>query len=499
MTALTTPIASASTPKPVNAPTLTGQLGVGSIVFMVIAAAAPLTVLGGGAPVGILLGNGAGFPATYLVAGATLALFTVGLSAMSRHIPQSGAFFAYVGRGLNPTIGVGAATLALTTYTAIQLSVYCLIGLQIKTGVQALIGIDLPWWVYSFAIVAIVAFLGYRHIEMSSKVLGLLLIAEISVVLIFSLVILGKGGAHGIDPAASFSPSAAFSGAPGVALMFTIASFIGFESTAVYRAEAKDPDRTIPRATYLAVGFVTVLYTISSFALVTAWGADGVRSAADSTLAAGNMLQVTAERYIGPWYSALISVLLITSLFACVLSFHNVLSRYMLALGHAGAMPRFLDYVHPHHESPSRASIVQTATASAILAVIALLGADPYAQGFTWLSGMATLGFVVLMALTCLAVLAFFSKHHREEGLWRTTIAPLLGTIMLAVFLYFIVANFPMLISDTDAAGNPQFGPATITLLGIMAASLVIGIAIALIIRRRNPKHYSALIDMADK
>ncbi len=52
---------------------LRGNLGVASIVFMVVAAAAPLGVIGGVVPLGIAQGNGAGFPATFIVATGTCA------------------------------------------------------------------------------------------------------------------------------------------------------------------------------------------------------------------------------------------------------------------------------------------------------------------------------------------------------------------------------------------------------------------------------------------
>ena len=478
-----------------RSPELAGSLGTGAIVFMVVAAAAPLTVLGGGTPVGILLGNGAGFPSTFIIAGLALALFSVGLSTMARYVPRSGAFFAYISQGLNPTWGLAAAMLAMVTYTAIQLSVYCLIGLQLQTGIATISGLDLPWWAYSFLMVAIVALLGYRRIDMSSKVLGPLLVAEIGVVVILSMVILLRGGAHGIDPAASFSPTAVTSGAPGVALMFSIAGFIGFESTAVYRGEARDPDRTIPRATYIAVAFVTVLYAVSSFALVSAWGSDRVQQVAGDTLAKGNMLQITAQAYIGPWYAAVISFLLITSLFACVLSFHNVLARYMFSLSTHGVLPSALGTVHARHGSPSRASLVQSAAAASIVLVIALLGADPYAQGFTWLSGMATVGFVTLMVLTCLAVVMFFIRHNVDVGLWSSGIAPGVGAVALTTFLYFIVANFPTLVGDADSSGATAAGPLTYTLLGIMAASLLVGAVQALVLKRRDADAYRNLVN----
>jgi hypothetical protein len=69
----------------------TNALGAGGIAFLVIAAAAPLTVMAGVAPVAILVG-GIGAPAGYLAAGAVLALFAVGFMAMTRHTGGAGAF-----------------------------------------------------------------------------------------------------------------------------------------------------------------------------------------------------------------------------------------------------------------------------------------------------------------------------------------------------------------------------------------------------------------------
>ncbi|MFX5817286.1 hypothetical protein ABTE26_20535, partial [Acinetobacter baumannii] len=41
----------------------TNALGVGFIIFFVVSAASPLSVIAGGFPIGIMLGNGPGTPA----------------------------------------------------------------------------------------------------------------------------------------------------------------------------------------------------------------------------------------------------------------------------------------------------------------------------------------------------------------------------------------------------------------------------------------------------
>ncbi len=79
------------------------------IVFFVVAAAAPLTAMLGAVPPAISLGNGPGLPGAYVIVGIILLLFSVGFAAMSRHVINAGAFYAYIAQGLGRPFGVGAA------------------------------------------------------------------------------------------------------------------------------------------------------------------------------------------------------------------------------------------------------------------------------------------------------------------------------------------------------------------------------------------------------
>ena len=469
---------------------LTGTLGVGAIVFMVIAAAAPLTVVGGGAPVGIALGNGAGYPSIFILVGVVLLLFSVGLSAMSRFVPKAGAFFSYVGYGMNPSMGLATAFLALLTYTAVQVAVYALLGLQLSGFVAALGGPELPWWAWTIAMVALVGFLGYRQIDLSSKVLGVLLVLEISVVVVLSFAIMVQGGAEGLG-LDTFKMDNVLSGSPGIGVMFAAASFIGFESTAIFRDEAKDPARTIPRATYTAVIVIAVFYVFATWALVMSQGADNIVDFAFSTLDAGDTLQQVGAQYIGGWYGMVITVLLITSLIACVLSFHNVLTRYLHSMSHSKAMPMLLGTVHDKYDSPHVASFTQTASAALLTVLFVVLGMDPYLQVFTWLSGVATLGFLVLMALTCLAVIMFFRNTPFDSRPWQTVIAPTLGLLGLLFLGYLVVANFPLLVGDADADGNPVFGGVSLALLALLVVFPAWGFVQGRVLKRKNPQAYA--------
>ena len=104
-------------------------------------------------------------------------------------------------------------------------------------------GVDLPWWVYAFVAMAIIAVLGYRQVDLSVKVLAILVSLEFLIVLILDAAILIQGGQGGTAPltATPFTWASFTSGSVAIALLFNFASFIGFEATTIYSEEARTP------------------------------------------------------------------------------------------------------------------------------------------------------------------------------------------------------------------------------------------------------------------
>jgi amino acid transporter len=481
-----------STTKSTQKQRLSGSLSAPGIIFMVVAAAGPLAVIGGLLPLGALLGDGAGMPSMFLIDGAILAFFAVGLSAMSRHIPKGGEFFTYITYGLGRPPGVAAAWLALLCYTTAQIACIAYLGLTLGRYLNDQLQLDLPWWAWALALVVLLGLLGYRQVELSAKVLGLLLVCEIAIVLVLSIVILARGGGSGGLSLRSFHPSVVTSGSPALALMFTMGGFSGFESTAIYRDEAKDPVRTIPRATYGAIALITVFYTFTSWALVQGWGRDFQTEVSKDTSA---FILTTTQRYLGSAGSQLINVLLLTSFFAVNLSFHNVTTRYVFSMSNAGLLPRRLGNVHPRFASPSSASIALTVALFAVLATFALCGLDPYLQVYTWLGGVATVTVVLLMTLTSLAVTAYFRRYRTAAGAWPTWIAPTIGGLGLLFVTVLVLQHFPLLLGDVGADGVPRVGWLTIGFYALMAGLPILGFLQALWLRRFRPATYHQIID----
>jgi len=282
-------------------------------------------------------------------------------------------------------------------------------------------------------------------------VLAVLLVAEIAIVLVFDVAVLARGGGDQGLSSAVITPVDILSGAPGIGLMFAVSGFVGFEATAIFRDEARDPDRTVPRATYAALGIIGFLYALSSWAFVSAWGDSRVveETAADP----GGIVVTTAQLYVGTVVGDVMRVLFVTSLFAAILAFHNVLARYMFSLANTGVLPVALGRSHLRHASPHVASLITTAVGAVLLTVFAIAGLDPVLEIFTWLPGLATVGIVVLMLLTCLAVLVFFRRTQLDRRPWQTVVAPSLGLLGLAVILVLMVDNLPLLMGGSTVLG----------------------------------------------
>ncbi len=454
-----------------SAPSLRGNLSVASIVFIVVAAASPLGVIGGPVPLGIAGGNGAGFPFSFVIATVVLLLFSVGFTQMTRFVPNAGAFYAYIGAGLGRGLGVGAAFVALLAYLALEAGVFGLFGPGMGELVKAYGGPDLPWWLWAAACFVLVAVLGYRNIELSGKLLAVLLIAEVAIVVVLDAVVIFSGGGPEGFSTGIVSPAEIVSGAPGIGILFAILSFVGFEATAVFRDEAKDPDRTIPRATYISLIAIGVFYTLSSWVLISANGQSTIVSKAEQN--AGTLLQSTTETYLGAVGGHIVQLLFVTSLFACILSFHNISSRYFFQLGARQVLPAALGQAHPRLGSPARASVLASMATGLLILLAALLKLEPISQFYTWLGGISSVGVVLLLALTSVAVLAFFAAKQPGGLVWQRRIAPSLGLVGLLGFLAIILVNLPSLV------GEENYGPFSIGVLVLLAAALAAGVALS--------------------
>ncbi|BDZ54231.1 hypothetical protein GCM10025870_13040 [Agromyces marinus] len=371
-------------------------------------------------------------------------------------------------------------------YIALSISFYGFLGFFASLTFTSLFGLDLPWPIWSLVAAGFVAFLGYRKVDVGAKVLAVLLTAEVGILLVLSIAVLIGGGPEPWS-AAPFAPEHVFL-APGVAVLFVIGfgAYIGFEGTAIYSEEAKDPARTVPIATYIAVGFLAVFYAFTFWVLTVAFGAQGVLELA-ATDDFTEMMFIAGDQYLGAWTATVLQILVVTSFFACLLAFHNASSRYVFSLSRERLLPAPLARTHPTSRAPYVASTLLAGIAVVAILIAWAAGADPILQLGIWAYGTGVAGLVFAQSVAAIAVIGFFARDRRGHGLFRVVIAPVLGAAGLITGFLLIVFNFEF-VTGLDPVAN-------LILLLPTPILFIVGIVWGLVIRRRDPRQYERLAE----
>ncbi|MFI5985575.1 APC family permease [Streptomyces sp. NPDC051555] len=467
------------------------RLGTAGLLLSVLAASAPLMVVAGVMPTTFGVMGIVGQPLLFVILGVVLALFSIGYAEMSRHVHNAGAFYAYIARGLGATAGAGASMVALVAYSAMQVGVYGILGFEVSGLLTTYLDLQVAWWIPALLAVAATGALGWLKIDLNARVIGVLILIECALVVIFDLAALGKPGAEGLSLHA-FNPATLSGPGLGTALCFCIAAFVGFEQSPVYAEETSKPHIVVSRVMFLAVGFVALFFALSAWALTVATGpSEVVKTSADA--GPGLLFQLTEAR-LGTAFTDVLHVLFVTGMFAAMLSFHNVVARYAFAMGREGLLPAAFGRTNAGTGAPGTGSLLQTGISAVVVLGFALTddgpAGDPTAPVlhlFTWMGSVGALGITLLMAAASFAVIAFFVRRGTASAqVWRLVAAGAAGLALLGIAGY-TVKDFGVLVSADEGSVLSWALPA---IIGIAAVG---GLAYGSVLRSRRPEVHARI------
>jgi amino acid transporter len=455
-------------------------------VFTVMAAAAPLTVVAGGATAGFAVTGITGIPLGYVVVAVILAVFSIGYVAMSRRVVNAGAFYTYVTHGLGKPAGVAAAFVAVVAYNLMQTGLYGGFGVVMHNFMTTEAGVTAPWWIWAMAAWALIAVLGGRRIDLNSRVLAVLLIAEIAVAVVLAVVQVAHPAGGNIS-FTTLSPENLFTAGLGAALATAIAGYVGFEGTAVFSEESRDPQKTVARATYLALAIIGLLYAFCAWAMSVATGPAKIVQRA--TTDGSDLIFNLTSGYLPATVITLGRLLFVTSLFAALLAFHNTAARYFFALGREGVLPRILGRTSPATRAPIAGSLLQTVIAAVVISTYVLAAWDPFTRMFFWLTVLGGIGVLILMTATSIAVLGYFThpRNRISVGAGRGIVAPALATLGLGAVLGVSLWQSATLL------GVDPTSPLRWQLPAVYAAAAVTGFIWAIVLKVRQPSVYATI------
>jgi amino acid transporter len=459
------------------------KLGVFAVLAFILASIAPMTVAAGVIPTAYAVTGLTGIPVAFLAVAVVLGLFCPGYMAMSRRIRNAGSFYAFVSAGLGKVSGVAAALMALVAYECFQVATYGALGPAAAAEAAAHLGVSWPWWVWALVIWAVVTALGLARVEVAGRVLAVLTAAEIVIVVAETISGLSAPAGGHLDVGALSPATLTASGAGAIGVLAVIAglAFVGFEQAPVLAEEARHPRFTVPAATYTGLAAIAIVYAGAAWAMQAHAGPAHVAAAAAAqgpgllyNLSASGVLAQTAP------------VLFMTSLFAAALSYHNVTWRYMFSLSREGVLPGALCRTS-RASIPRAASITQSISALAVIAVFAATG-WPAMNGLFFGGGaLGGLGVMILLALTCTAVIRYFARHPGNESTWTRITAPALSGLLLAAAIVLAIAHFGTLL------GTGPGNPAAWLLPAVFAAAALAGLCWGVFLRARRPAVYATI------
>jgi amino acid transporter len=393
----------------IDASTDRRRLSLWLVITLAVTGAAPLTVVAGGATSGWSTTKILAIPIGYVAIVVPLWMFTNGLSRMSRLIESPGAFYTYVTQGLGRIWGTVAGGVALQAYNALQIGLTAGFGVVLSEYLKARYDTHVPWLVISAAGCSAVGVLGLLKIKWVGRLLAVLLYAEVLITVYYAVVMFahpagGRVSTAALNPAALISPQGA------ALLVIAITGYVGFEMTAIYSRETRNPARNVPLAMAGALGISVLLYFGCAFAMAVA-SPDIV---ADSTANGSQTIFVLVQPHVAPVLIDLGNMLFCSSLFAAMLAFHTTSARYGYALGLDRVLPSWMGSSVRRTGVPKAGSIAQTALCAVVLLVAFLAEWEPLVHLFFVGTVLGGFGVLILMTITSVAVIMFFARLRRQ-------------------------------------------------------------------------------------
>jgi amino acid transporter len=458
------------------------SMGPAALAGAAIVASSPQTVLNGGIPATYAVTGAAGVPLSFLVIMSVMAVLAVPYVAVARHVPHGAPFYAQLARGGNPAWGLVGAAVTLIGYSALQASLYPLLG----ATVAELVGAG-AWWMWALAAWLIVLLLGQYPGAVGARVLGVLLALEVAVVLLFILAGFthtapDSGTAAGAGMA--FAPSSLIvSGATSTLLVYAAAAFAGTETAMAYAEEATS-HRAMAIGSAVAIGGGGLLYCVAS------WAYGAWIGFADIQSGAGRQPLALLDEVYGSGIAELSTLLLVTSILAAQSSFGAAIARNVFALAREGVLPASWQKVSPGAKggAPVGGIAVQAVTSALVLTTMALAGADPMTTIFPWLSTIGAVCVLALLTATSWSAFTFFEKGlGGSENVFVRRLFPVAGGTFGVLALFFMAGSIGTLLGTEPGSSLPWLVAA------VIGAGALTAMLIGRYLRRRRPHVYRGI------
>lgn len=243
----------------------------------------------------------------------------------------------------------------------------------------------------------------------------------------------------------------------GLAMIFILYAYGGWNDMAFVSAEVRDPERNIPRALVLGTLAVTGIYLLVNASFVRALGIEGVRG--------GHALAAEVVERRWPWGAKAVSVLIAVSALGAVNGMTFTAARIYYALGARHRLFAPLGVWNARFDGPIRALLLQGAVTFALIVVVGLPAHGAAQEGFQRMANFTFPPFWFFLVLVGVAVIVLRLREPDLARPYRTVAFPLFPAIFCAGAGYMFWRSL--------LYAHQSFAPQAIWTLAALAAGII--------------------------
>jgi amino acid transporter len=381
-------------------------------------------------------------PLAYVLGVCIVLMLGSTLVQLSKHMSSAGGYYTFVSRAINPRVGFLTAWMYVFYNPLCAGPIYAYFGYILQQELKSQYNINAPylWWLCLITGAPFVAFLAWRGLAVSVRVLVSLGLLEMAIV--FSLALSGFiSPGPGGDNLSSWNPSNSLSGAGfALAVVFSLQGLTGWEASAPLAEETVNPRRNIPRATMIAILALGTFLVIVYWGQIIGWGTNVLTGSSPKALVNSPDLPGLgiAHRLWGAGWVFVLAALFSSTLAVCQ-SCNNVSTRIWYKMGETGTLPAWFGKVHPKYKTPTNAILANLVLSLVIgLGVGLLLNAS---RSYLLINGLVLVLAVLYIYVSAnVAVFLYYLRQRRDEFNWLLHVVfPVVST---AALVYVTIKSF---------------------------------------------------------
>ena len=490
------PAAPVTAPEPVGATAMdkglkTGALGFISSVVIGVASTAPGYSIA--ASLGIVAAS-VGFysPAIMWVAFIPMFLIAGSYYAMNRVDPDCGTTFSWVTRGLGPLSGWISGWALLVADILVMASLSQIAGAYtfLLFGADGLAASK--WWVLLVGVlwIAVMSWICYVGIEISARTQYFLLAAEVTVLVIFSVVALSRvyagSFANSVHPSLSWlNPFTLSSGALSAGVLTAVFIYWGWDTAVAVNEETADASRTPGRAAVVSTVLLLGIYVVVAIAAQAVHGAGFLTNHQDDVLSA------LGKDVLPGGLDKLLIIAVLTSASASTQTTILPATRAALSMSVHKAAPKMFAAINPRYLTPGIATIWMGAVSIVWYVGLTLVSTNILA-GSIAATGLAITFYLGITGVACV----WYFRHELLKSVRNFLIAglgPAIGALMLG---YIFVKSCIDQANPANASSGSLFGIGAPLAIGIV--TLLVGIVLMIAQRAVAPDFFQRTLETAE-